>query len=141
MKRTHACAVAVGLVAMALCQYCVAEMNLASSRHFSDSPAIVYVGSTERVLAAILYLLPGFVAGLVARTHGIFTGFLTGLLGGPVIPVVSAAAVFHIDFWNGFTSTGAAVSLLSAGIATGISCAAAGGSAELLRSNFRWSGP
>jgi hypothetical protein len=139
MTRLHAFAVLAGLIAMIMAQFCGVELH-----HFvygrccqSESLAAVYVSSGMKVLAEILNLIPGFVAGFIARTRGIVTGFITGLLGGAVYSIFAATLLLGTSAWHGFTTSAAVVSILSVGVVSGIACAAAGGAAELVRSNLR----
>jgi hypothetical protein len=124
---------------MALAQYCGIELH-----HFvyerccqSEGPVAIYVSSGMKVLAEILYLLPGFLAGFIARTHGIFTGFITGTLGGAGSSAFSASLLLGVSAWHESTISAAVVGIFGAGIVSGIACAAAGGAAELVRSNNR----
>jgi hypothetical protein len=141
MTRVHAFAVVAGLALMALVQCCFTEVNHFLLAREPQAATVVYVASAMQVTFALLFLTPGLVAGFVATSHGILMGFLTGVLGGVMRTAFAEAALLHVSWWHGFASLSGLVLLLSSGLIMGITCAAAGGTGQLLRSNLRWSGP
>ena len=86
-------------------------------------------------LAALAGLLPGFIAGWLHPRQGIAAGFITGLIGNAIY-----SAVF-LTMWStviegGVLSVGEMIlRLLFLATSWGFGNAAAGGTAQLLRSN------
>jgi uncharacterized membrane protein YeaQ/YmgE (transglycosylase-associated protein family) len=86
-------------------------------------------------LGAIVSLLPGFVAGWLYPRQGILVGFITGLIGNAIY-----SAIF-LTMWSSVLEGGAAsvaemiLRLLFLATSWGFGNAAAGGTAQLLRSN------
>ena len=76
-------------------------------------------------------LLPGFVAGWISQKHGILVGFIAGIIG---------ATTYHlgmhiIEEYPISVRTVFWILLINPGISHSLSNAAAGGAAQLLRSN------
>lgn len=88
-------------------------------------------------LGAIAGLLPGFIAGWLHPRQGIAAGFITGLVGN-----VAYSAVF-LTMWATVIDAGALgvlemiLRLLFLATSWALGSAAAGGTAQLLRSNMR----
>jgi hypothetical protein len=95
----------------------------------------VWLSILSSPIGALVALLPGFIAGWAAQRRGILVGFLTGLLGSALY-----SAVFG-TFWRSTIEQGLpeiltlASWLLLMSVASGLYGAAAGASAQLLRSN------
>jgi hypothetical protein len=89
-------------------------------------------------LGAAASLLPGFIAGWLHPRQGIAAGFITGLVGNAIY-----SAVF-LTMWSSVFESGAfgivemIVRLLFLASSWAVGNAAAGGTAQLLRSNKRW---
>ena len=89
-------------------------------------------------LGAVAGLLPGFIAGWLYPRQGIVVGFITGLLGNVIY-----SAVF-LTMWDSVIEGGALdvaeviLRLLFLATSWGVGNAAAGGTAQLLRSNKRF---
>jgi hypothetical protein len=72
-----------------------------------------------KILAEILNLLPGFLAGFIAHTRGILIGFITGLLGGAASSAFSASLLLGVSAWHAFPTAAAVVGIFGAGIVSG----------------------
>jgi hypothetical protein len=98
----------------------------------SESMWLTAISSPVQTVAT---LLPGFIAGWLARDRGILAAFLAGLFGN-----VLYSALFG-TFWNSVLVDGVSgvvstiLWLFLMGISWGLYSAAAGGTAQLLRSN------
>lgn len=95
----------------------------------------IWYAAVSSPLGALVSLLPGFVAGWWARRRGLLAGFLAGLLGNAIY-----SAIF-LTQWPAVAEGGILgvaemiLRLLILGTSWGLGSAAAGGTAELLRSN------
>jgi hypothetical protein len=135
MRQRHLIAVALGVLAVIAAQQGVLRFGRAiAACCISENRSAVWVGIAMNLLFTIGILLPGFVAGWVARTRGILVGFLSGLVGG-IIYSAAFGLASPVDWAAALTSGTMLLSLLGTGITLSISCAAAGGAAEALRSN------
>jgi hypothetical protein len=135
MRQRRLIAIAIGvLVVFAAQQGVVRFGRLIEACCISQNRSAVWVGIAMNLLFTVGILLPGFVAGLVAKSRGILVGFLSGLIGG-----TAYSAVFGllppVDWHAALTSGTMLLSLLGTGLTLSVSCAAAGGAAEALRSN------
>ena len=100
----------------------------------TQNRSAVWVGIALNLLFTIGLLLPGFVAGLVAGSRGILVGFLSGLIGG-ILYSGAFGLASPVDWGAALTSGTMLLSLLGTGITLSVSCAAAGGAAQALRSS------
>lgn len=96
----------------------------------------IWYAAVSSPLGALVSLLPGFVAGWwAARRRALLAGFLAGLLGNAIY-----SAIF-LTLWPAVAEGGILsvaemiLRLLILGTSWGLGSAAAGGTAELLRSN------
>ena len=135
MRHRHLVSIAIGMLAVVASQRGVLGiMRLIEACCISQNRSAVWVSIAMNLLYTIGLLLPGFIAGLVAKSRGILVGFLSGLLGG-----IAYSAWFSlvppVDWGAALTSGATLLSLAGTGITLSVSCAAAGGAAEALRSN------
>ena len=86
-------------------------------------------------LYSIGMLVPGFIAGFIAKTRGILVGFLAGLLGGIAHSLVRSVFPDDTTLLEVLSSPSFLVSFVGTGLTLCIPCAAGGATAELLRSN------
>lgn len=120
---------------MVACQRGVLSIGgLIESCCISQNRSAIWVGIAMNLLFTIGILLPGFIAGLVARSRGILVGFWSGLIGGTVYSATFGLAS-PVDWGAALTSGTMLLALVGTGVTLSISCAAAGGAAEALRSN------
>jgi len=135
MRHRHLVAIAIGVLAVVACQRGVLGiMRLIEACCIVESRSAGWVGIAMNLLFTIGILLPGFIAGLIARSRGILVGFLSGLIGG-VIYSAAFGLVAPVDWGAALTSGTLLLSLVGTGITLSVSSAAAGGAAEALRSN------
>ena len=135
MHQRHLVAIAIGVLVVAIAHYGVVHIGRAiEACCISQNRSAVWVGIAMNLLFTVGILLPGFVAGLVARSKGILVGFLSGLIGGTLYSAVFGLAS-PVDWGAALTSGTMLLSLVGTGITLSVSCAAAGGAAEALRSN------
>jgi hypothetical protein len=135
MRRQHLIAIAIGVLAVIACQRAVLSLGrLIEACCISQSRSAVWVGIAINLIFTVGILLPGFVAGLVSKSRGILVGFLSGLLGG-VVYSAAFGLTSPADWSAALTSGTMLLSLLGTGLTLSVSCAAAGGAAQALRSN------
>jgi hypothetical protein len=135
MNRRHIAAIGIGILAVVLVQRGVLGTGrLIEHCCISENRSAVWVGFVMNAMYTTGLLIPGFIAGLVSRSRGILVGFLSGLLGG-VAYSLAFGFVGPVHWVEALTSGTMLLSLLGTGVTMGISCAAAGGAAESLRSN------
>lgn len=95
----------------------------------------LWYAAVSSPIGALISLLPGFVAGWLTPRRAILAGFLVGLIGNTIY-----SATF-LTQWPAVAEDGALgisemiVRLLILGTSWGFGSAAAGGTAQLLRSN------
>jgi hypothetical protein len=136
MTRRHIVALLAGIVAVALVQSGVMGFaNLIQRCCIEENRSAVWVGHAMTTLYTIGMIIPGFVAGLIAKTRGILVGFLAGLLGGIAYSVVRSSFPDGTALSEIVSSGSVLMSLVGTGLTMCIPCAAGGGTAELLRSN------
>jgi hypothetical protein len=127
MRHRHLIAIAIGVIAVVACQQGVLGIGrLIEACCISQNRSAVWVGIAMNLLFTIGILLPGFIAGLVAKSRGVLVGFLSGLVGG-IVYSTAFGLVSPVD-WGAALTSGTMLTL-------SVSCAAAGGAAEALRSN------
>jgi MFS family permease len=134
MSRRHFVAILVGIATAVLSQWGVsAGSRLIEVCCFSNARGSVWIEPALMALYNLGLLIPGLVAGWVAKTRGILVGFLAGVLGG----IANSAATGIITWAHILSSRSQWLWLLGIGIALGIPCAIAGAAGQLLRSNYR----
>jgi hypothetical protein len=135
MRHRHLFAIAIGVLAVVACQQGVLRIGrLIETCCIAENRSAVWAGIAMNLLFTIGILLPGFIAGLVARSRGILVGFLAGLVGG-ILYSAAFGFVSPVDWGAALTSGPMLLSLVGTGVTLSVSCAAAGGAAEALRSN------
>jgi hypothetical protein len=135
MRHRHLVAIAIGVLAVVACQRGVLGVGrLIEACCISQNRSAVWVGIAMNLLFTVGILLPGFIAGLVAKSRGILVGFASGLIGG-IVYSTAFGLVSPVDWGAALTSGTMLLSLVGTGITLSVSCAAAGGAAEALRSN------
>jgi hypothetical protein len=135
MRHRHLVAIAIGVLAVVACQRGVLGIGrLIEACCISQNRSAVWVGIAMNLLFTVGILLPGFIAGLVAKSRGILVGFASGLIGG-IVYSTAFGLVSPVDWGAALTSGTMLLSLVGTGITLSVSCAAAGGAAEALRSN------
>jgi hypothetical protein len=135
MRHRHLVAITIGVLAVVACQRGVLGVGrLIETCCISQNRSAVWVGVAMNLLFTVGILLPGFIAGLVAKSRGILVGFASGLIGG-IVYSTAFGLVSPVDWGAALTSGTMLLSLVGTGITLSVSCAAAGGAAEALRSN------
>ena len=136
MTRRHLVALLAGVVAVALVQTGVTGFaRLIEQCCISDNRSAVWVGHAMAMLYTTGMIVPGFVAGLIAKTRGILVGCLAGLLGGIAYSVWRSSIPDGTGLLEVLSSGSVLMSLVGMGLTLCIPCAAGGATAELLRSN------
>jgi MFS family permease len=123
-------AIAVGILFYVLLDYSA----FALLKHFSQSGLVTFWTVLSTPLGMLATLLPGFMAGWFSRNHGIISGFLVGLVGSGAHSVLAGSAAQY------FQASGSQLAVLVSWffvmcLVQGLYSAAAGGTAQLLRSN------
>jgi hypothetical protein len=135
MNGRHIAAIGIGILTVVLVQRGVLGAGrLLEQCCIAENRSAVWVGIVMNAIFTVGLLVPGFVAGLVSRSKGILVGFLSGLLGG-IVYSLAFGFIGPVHWVEALTSGTMLLSLLGTGFTMGISCAAAGGAAESLRSN------
>jgi hypothetical protein len=135
MRHRHLVATAIGVLAVVATQRGVVGIgHVIESCCISQNRSAVWVGIAMNLLFILGVLLPGFIAGLVAKSRGILVGFLSGLVGG-ILYSAAFGLVSPVDWGAALTSGTMLLSFAGTGLTFGVSCAAAGGAAEALLSN------
>jgi MFS family permease len=103
-------------------------------QHFSQPGLVTFWTVLSTPVGMLATLLPGFVAGWFSRSHGIISGFLVGLVGSATHSLLAGSAAQY------FQANASQVAVLVAWllvmcVVQGLYSAAAGGTAQLLRSN------
>ncbi|BBA31993.1 uncharacterized protein sS8_0023 [Methylocaldum marinum] len=86
-------------------------------------------------IGALASLLPGFVAGWLARRNPILVGFLAGLLGNVIYSAIFLTQWQPVLEGGPLTVADVALRLVFLGVSWGLVSAAAAGTAQFLRSN------
>jgi hypothetical protein len=91
--------------------------------------------NVSTLVVALGPLIPGFLAAWLSRQHGLVVGFLVGFIGTVACSVVFGTYWPDVD-WSSVLSVSKTLLWLALhGVSVGLISAAAGGTAELLRSN------
>jgi hypothetical protein len=144
MRRLYLISVSVGVATLWLTQWVWTQgtgylYNLAPDHYH------LWYLPIENVLFAVAMVLPGFCAGWISKRRGILLGALTGLIGGISYTMVLYPFVHHgsADRISHFFASEEVLTAAfwSSQFGLALTCAAGGGTGELLRSNNRWRGP
>ena len=136
MTRRHLVALLAGIVAVALVQSGVSALALLIQQCcIADNRSAVWVGHAMTTLYTTGMIIPGFVAGFIAKTRGILVGLVAGLLGGIAYSIARSSIPEGTGFLDIVSSGSVLMSFVGLGLTLCIPCAAGGGTAELLRSN------
>ena len=92
--------------------------------------------NVSNLVVVLITLLPGFIGAWIAATQGLLVGFLIGFIGTIAI-IVRGSYWPETDWSDAMVIANTSVWLATHGIASGFTSAAAGATAELLRSNNR----
>jgi hypothetical protein len=130
MPRRTLIAIAVGLLSYFVIRY-AAETVM---HHIAPPGELSFGVVASTFMSMLIELLPGFIAGWMSRGRGLVSGFVVGLLGSGCYSVVAGTAA------NYFQSSGSQLIVMGSWflamcIVAGFFSAAAGGSAQLMRSN------
>ena len=86
-------------------------------------------------IGMLIALLPGFVSGWITRDRGIVSGFAVGFFGSALYSIFSGSAHNYLSLSNFKEFLVLATWFLLMCIVAGVFSAAAGGAAQLVRSN------
>ena len=143
-NRTVVVALAVGVALTVLLKRGLSVLLPPLAAHCVPSDAApTWCTTSAALLSAIAALAPGFIAGILYPRKAFLVGLLCSLVGGALY------LAFYGNVWDSdlspsnliFFNSLIAVWLLIASLPQALFGAAAGGCAQLLRSNNRWRGP
>ena len=139
--RTGVIALAVGVALTVLLERGLSVLSAPLAAHcVAGDAAPTWCTTSTALLSAIAALTPGFIAGILHPRKAFLVGFLCSLVGSALYLAFygnvwdSDLSVSNLIFFNSLV----AVWLLIASLPQALFGAAAGGCAQLLRSNNRW---
>jgi hypothetical protein len=134
--RRHAMAIAIGACAFVLLQKGTQNSaRLIEDCCISQNGGALWVSIALNVVLTLGLLVPGFLAGLIARSRGILVGFLAGLLGGILFSLTVGIIPVEGGWFEILTSWSQLLFIIGNAFVLSLSTAAAGGAAQALRSN------
>jgi hypothetical protein len=133
--RRHVIAIAIGACAFVLLQQGTQHAaRLIEECCISQNRSVLWVSIALNVLVTLGLLVPGFLAGLVARSRGILVGFLAGLLGGVLFSLTVGIIRVEGSWFEILTSGSQWLFIIGNAFVLSLSTAAAGGAAQAMRS-------
>ena len=124
-------AILVGVLTYLLITHGISELSSYLDKHYlsigESGPS--WSGITLDIAQKLNFLVPGFITGWIVGRNGLLLGFITGFIGGTVYLL---SLIFTHDISITLQTL---IMFLGGGISEGLPNSAAGGAAELLRSN------
>ncbi len=129
MYRRTLIAIAVGLLSYFVIRYASEVLD----RHTSTSGLLSFWVVVSAFTSMLVTLLPGFIAGWISCNRGLLSGFVVGLVGSGCYSALAGTAAQY--FSAGSNQAVLVTWFFAMCIVVGVFGAAAGGAAQLLRSN------